>query len=270
MTHDDDRETLRRRLERERHARREAETIAERATSELYETVEKLAQLNNDLEEANRSIKEFVAIASHDLGSPLTSLIGFTQLLIERAEDEDHRSYLEIMLRQGGQMRRLVDDLLLLSKLDAGAIVPQPVDIVVVSELERTVAQLGDDARSVMVEVDPGVVVHADPDHVQRILTNYLTNAIKYGAPPVVAEAASGRAFVELRVRDQGPGVPSDFVNRLFARFARAEADATQAKGTGLGLSIVRGLAIANGGDVWYEPNDPGGSCFGVRLPKAS
>jgi signal transduction histidine kinase len=269
MTRPDDAEALKRRLERERRARGEAEAIAERATSELYESVEKLELLNRELEEANRSIKEFVAIASHDLGSPLTSLLGFTQVLLENADDDD-RQYLEIMLRQGGQMRRLVDDLLILSSLEAGALIPQPADVVIAAQLERTIAQLGEDGRSIMVEIDPGIVVRADPDHVQRIMTNYLTNALKYGAPPVIADANADSAFVEVRVRDRGPGVPSEFISRLFAKFARAEADPTQAQGTGLGLSIVRGLAVANGGDAWYEPNDPAGSCFGVRLPRAS
>ena len=73
---------------------------------------------------------------------------------------------------------------------------------------------------------------------------------------------------MEVRVCDHGEGVPEEFVPRLFGKFARADNASRRAKGTGLGLSIVRGLALVNGGDAWYEPNDPCGSCFAVRLPR--
>src|SRR5262249_20650906 len=110
---------------------------------------------------------------------------------------------------------------------------------------------------------------HADPDHIQRIVGNYISNAIKYGQEPIVTEAASNPPFVDVRVRDCGHGVPDEFVDRLFSKFSRAEQVKAAKPGTGLGLSIVRTLAQANGGDVWYEPNAPAGSCFGVRLPAA-
>ena len=115
----------------------------------------------------------------------------------------------------------------------------------------------------------PDFEVHADPDHVQRILANYLTNAIKYGEPPIDVRLGSVHGFIEVRVVDRGPGVPVDFEPRLFGKFSRAEGTATAGRtGTGLGLSIVRGLALANGGDAWYERNVPRGSCFAVKLPE--
>src|SRR5438128_5282957 len=137
---DPDGDALRRRLTRERKARLEAEAIAERVTGELYAAVEKLGQTNRDLEDANQAIREFVAIASHDLGNPLTSVIGFADVLLhDRGEssDDDKRQMLAAILRQGQQMERLVSDLLILSRLEAGALEPIPVELDVARELER-------------------------------------------------------------------------------------------------------------------------------------
>jgi signal transduction histidine kinase len=117
--------------------------------------------------------------------------------------------------------------------------------------------------------VDEKLEVLADPNHFRQIVTNFLTNALKYGRTPIQVEAAVSDGTVEVRVRDQGEGVPEDFVPRLFEKFAQAPGVAQAHRGTGLGLSIVRGLARAQGGDAWYEPNEPRGSCFGVRLPRA-
>jgi signal transduction histidine kinase len=98
------------------------------------------------------------------------------------------------------------------------------------------------------------------------MLTNYVANALKYGGPPIRIEAREADGVVEIFVRDRGTGVPEEFVPRLFERFAQA---GTKEGGTGLGLSIVRGLARAQGGEAWYEPDPSGGACFGVRLPSA-
>src|SRR4029077_4450248 len=101
------------------------------------------------------------------------------------------------------------------------------------------------------------------------ILLNYLTNARKYGAEPITVDAVRRDDWVEVCVRDAGPGVPLDFVPRLFEHFTRVEGNRGGQQGAGLGLAIVAGLAHANHGSVWYEPNVPTGSCFGVRVPQA-
>jgi signal transduction histidine kinase len=120
----------------------------------------------------------------------------------------------------------------------------------------------------VTVSCSPDLIVRVDPQDLGRILDNYLQNAFKYGEPPVRIEAARVGDLVEVRFLDHGPGVPPQFVPRLFGRFARADTPATKSqKGTGLGLSIVRGLAEANGGSARYEPGVPDGSCFVVELP---
>ena len=116
----------------------------------------------------------------------------------------------------------------------------------------------------------PELVAVVDPAHLTRILDNYVGNAVKYGDPPICIEAELVGDFVELRVRDHGPGVPPELVPRLFTKFDRGDTPATRAThGTGLGLSIVKGLAEANHGDARYQRNEPNGGCFVVRLPAA-
>jgi signal transduction histidine kinase len=96
-----------------------------------------------------------------------------------------------------------------------------------------------------------------------------VTNAFNYGSDPVKVQVRSTNGWVELLVSDSGEGVPSEFVPKLFEKFARADKKMNRAtQGTGLGLSIVRGLAKAMGGDAFYEPNRPSGAVFGVRMPQ--
>ncbi|MEX0874211.1 MAG: HAMP domain-containing sensor histidine kinase [Actinomycetota bacterium] len=259
------REQLERRLERERAARHQAEEITEDATTRLYSAMEELKSLN-------QALRDFVAVASHDLQTPITAVSGFASLLTERwdvLDDADKRRYVATIDRSARSLASLVEDLLVVSRLEASALDTQRSVVVLAQAINEAMQNFLDRAGEISVRVTQELQVVADPGHVQRILVNYLTNAIKYGAPPFSIDVSKADPWVEIRVRDQGDGVPPDFVPRLFMRFARAATSSVES-GTGLGLSIVRGLAQANGGDAWYEINDPCGSCFVVRLPMAA
>lgn len=270
-----------RRYSREHAARLEAEAIAERVTRDLYaaglelkDVNERLEHSNLILESANQSIKEFVAVASHDMRNPLTAILGCTRILRSRwpslTEGEKDELF-AVLERQGEMLARLLEDLLTISKIEAGAIEAHIEEVCLRRAIEEALEQLGEDGVGVEVAASEEITVRADPYHLERILANYLTNAFKYGAPPVMAEALVADDWVELRIRDCGQGVPDDFLPRLFGKFARAEnPESRKKKGTGLGLSIVRGLAQANGGDAWYEKNQPNGSVFVVKLVKVS
>jgi signal transduction histidine kinase len=256
---------LTRRLERERKARREAERITEDSTTRLYGALEELKSLN-------QALRDIVAVASHDLGSPITVVAGYANLLRtgwdSTSEDEKLR-FVEVIERQANNLMRLAEDLLTVSRIEAGALDTQKHVIELGNAVAAAMQPFFDRVSEISIRVPPELRIEADPNHVERILVNYIGNAIKYGSPPIEIVATRGDGWVEIRVRDYGEGVPSEFVPRLFARFARAEGTTMAAPGTGLGLSIVRGLALANGGDAWYEPNAPRGSCFAVRLPAA-
>lgn len=270
---------LEKRLERERRARSEAEAIAERVTGELYASVQELKRLNQEVERANRDLqaanqtmRDFVAVAAHDLRGPVSAILGFASTMLRRWDafpDEEKQEYLGIIERRSQFLTRLLDSLLTVSRIEAGALEVQRETISVPDAISRALEEVGERAADVQVSCPEGLEVVADPDHFHRILVNYVTNAFKYGAPPVELEARENHEFVQVVVRDRGEGIPEEFADRLFHKFARAETEATKKeKGTGLGLSIVRGLAQANDGDAWYEANRPHGSVFAVKLPR--
>jgi signal transduction histidine kinase len=233
----------------------------------------KVEEANLDLQAVNEAMRGFVAVAAHDLRSPLASIVGFSALLNESWEtlnDETRRKFVSTIDRQSHHLSRLVDDLLTLSSAEGGSMTTRPEVIVLAEAIRACLESGGGDTASVAVSCSPDLVVRLDADHLGRILDNYVQNALNYGAPPVQIEAARLGDMVEVRVLDQGLGVPPEFVARLFGKFARANIPNMRAqKGTGLGLSIVRALAEVNGGQAFYQPNSPQGSCFVVRLPSA-
>ncbi|MFL6205636.1 MAG: histidine kinase dimerization/phospho-acceptor domain-containing protein [Acidimicrobiales bacterium] len=215
---------------------------------------------------ATAAMREFVATASHDLRSPLAAVLGFAKLLADNGDQlgpERRQTCLDAIERSARQASRLVDDLLTLSHINAGALSTRPEPVAIAAVARQAVADTGVDAA---VDVDDAVLVHVDPEHLRRILVNYLVNADRYGAAPVVVRAAASDGDIEVRVDDGGEGVPAGFVDRLFTTFARA--DESDRRGTGLGLSIVQGLATANGGHAFYDGS--AGASFGVVLPASA
>ncbi len=234
---------------------------------------EALERANIELQAVNQAMRDFVAVASHDLRSPITSILGFATTLNKSwadTLDEDKLKYLGIIERQTHQLSRLVDDLLTISEVEAGAININKIETRVDDAIERAI-EFYSHLADIEVSIAPGLTVIADADHVHRIIANLVGNATRYGRPPVRITAGPANGSAEIRVSDSGQGVPDEFVPRLFEKFARADTEATRReKGSGLGLSIVRGLAEANEGEVWYEHAQPHGACFGVRFARGS
>ena len=233
----------------------------------------KVEEANLDLQTVNEAMRGFVAVAAHDLRSPLASIVGFSALLKESWEtltDENRRKFVATIDRQSQNLSRLVNDLLTLSSVEGGSTNTRPEAILLEEAVLRRLDLGAGETGNVSVSCSPDLVVWVDPDHLGRILDNYVQNALKYGEPPVQITAERRGSMVEVRVLDHGFGVPPEFVPRLFCKFARATSPKTAAqKGTGLGLSIARALAELNGGETFYEPNVPNGSCFVVALPTA-
>lgn len=215
----------------------------------------------------------FLAMLTHDLRSPLTAVVGFAELLqagwrhLPAAKTEH---YVEQIVGQASRIRALIDDFLLTARLESGVLEPdlEPVDLAGAARV--AVGKLGDVVGEVEIRDDSqGVHAQADRRFVRQILDNLLTNAAKYGEPPITVEArAVGGGWIELCVCDHGPGVPRESVAAIFDRFARGDRD--RHSGTGLGLAIVRELARSLGGDVGYQDREPCGARFTVRLPVAA
>lgn len=231
----------------------------------------RVEEANAELHVVNGEIRGFTAAAAHDLRSPLASIVGFSALLTQGWEtftEENRRKFVASIDRQSKNLSRLVDDLFTSSSIEGGGLSTSPELIVLAGAIARCLEQGSGDTARVAVSCSPDLIVRVDPQHLARILDNYVQNAFKYGEPPVRIQAARVGDMVEVRVLDHGQGVPLEFVPRLFGKFSRADTPTTTAqKGSGLGLSIVRGLAEANGGQARFEPNVPNGSCFVVELP---
>lgn len=223
-----------------------------------------------ELQAANEAMREFVAIASHDLRTPVTVIKGFAASLADdwgRIGDAERQQYLAAIRRHANHLGVIIDDLLTTSRLDAGVLEPQPRLVDVAPFLRRVVGDLGSEVDA-QVEAPAGLQAYVDEEHLQRMVTNYLLNAVRYGAPPVVVRAAAEDGSVVIRVCDEGPGIPDEFRSRVFDKFARYDKRLSRDnQGTGLGLAIVRGLALAAAGDAWFEPIEPRGACFAIRLP---
>ena len=238
------------------------------------ELSERERQTAVELQVANEAMREFVAIASHDLRTPVTVIKGFAAALesdVDNIAPEQRQQYLGTIRRHADHLGVIIDDLLTTSRLDAGVIEPNPSEIALEPFLRRLVADLHPEDEVGIDVVPHDLAAIVDPEHLQRMVTNYLVNAFRYGAPPVTITACGVGATVEITVCDEGPGVPPDFVDRAFDKFARVDKrHSKESQGTGLGLAIVRGLARAAGGDAWVRPNAPKGACFGLRLPVSS
>jgi two-component system, OmpR family, sensor kinase len=252
-----------------------------RLADTLEDMLRELDAARTETEAALERQREFVADASHELRTPLTSILANLELLeddLARSERPDDReAAAEIAgsaLRSSRRMRRLVGDLLLLARADAGREAPRrTVDLsAVVREAAAEAAPLasGHDVSFDLPGVeDPPAAVEGSPDDLHRLALNLIENALIHtpSGTPVVASVRHRDGTVRLEVSDRGPGVPAELRERVFERFARREGD--RGGNSGLGLAIVRAVAEAHGGSVEVGDASGGGAVFTVELPVA-
>ncbi|TIC84934.1 HAMP domain-containing histidine kinase [Nocardioides sp. GY 10113] len=255
-----------------------SERVPERLTDPRTETGQVGAALNvlldhveSSLEARHRSeqqVRQFVADASHELRTPLTTIAGYTELARRREDPETTRTALAKVEEESARMTALVEDLLLLARLDAGRpLLREPVD------LTRLAVEAVTDARVLApdhhwrVELPEGgpVEIVGDQLRLHQVLTNLLTNARKYTpAGTTVTVGVSPHGF---EVRDDGPGFPPDLVGTAFERFTRGDAARHREGGAGLGLSLVKAIVSAHGGTVTLD-SVPGETRIAVALPR--
>jgi signal transduction histidine kinase len=223
------------------------------------------------LERANELMTNFVALAAHELRTPVTTVHGFVQTLnhLGNRLDEEQKDELRVALeQQTTRMASLVEQLLDLSRLDAEAVDVKPQELDLRRRLEDVVSvAAGSRLADVRVEVVGPAVAIVDPSIVDHIVTNLVTNALRYGQAPVLVSAVVEEGQVRISVEDAGPGVAPEIEETLFERFTRAGVARDRVAGTGLGLAIARAYARAHSGDLRYERCQPVGARFVVELP---
>jgi signal transduction histidine kinase len=232
------------------------------AVSEMTRRLEEVAQMKTD----------FVSVVSHELRTPLTSIIGSLDTVARpelAPEAEAAKNLLNTARRQAGRLQRLIEDLLIVSRIDRNAVPIQLEAVTVAPFLSEVTSTL--QIPELVIEVDPqDLTLMADPDHLNRIFLNLLENALKYAPGSPVEIAARGRGDrVDISVIDHGEGVPEEERDRIFERFTQLEGSATRTRGgTGLGLNIVRGLTEAMQGSVELRDTPGGGATFTVTFPR--
>jgi two-component system OmpR family sensor kinase len=241
--------------------------------SELANTLEDmLRELSAAREETEATLarqRKFVADASHELRTPLTSILANLELLESELAGEQ-RDMADSALRSSRRMRRLVGDLLLLARADAGReLTRAPVDLsAVAGEAAREAGALSSD-HPVSLDLPGPVVVSGVADDLHRLAGNLIENALIHTPPgtPVTVSVRQEDGRAVLEVADRGPGVPHDMRERVFERFARGAGDAAPTGGSGLGLAIVRAVTASHGGSVDLRDAEGGGARFVVTLP---
>ena len=222
----------------------------------------------------DRSKEEFVATVSHELRTPFTSLSGSLGLLMGTAADDLPERARHLLALAQSNSKRLVNDILDIGKLESGQVTFKFRLVELRPLIEQTIeANLGfADTYLVRLRHDIGAdgEVWADPDRLAQVLTNLISNAIKFSPPDgeVVVAAEPHGGSLRISVRDQGAGIPAEFKPRIFQKFAQADGSNTKKTGgTGLGLSIVKEIVSRLGGEAGFADAPGGGTIFFVELP---
>jgi signal transduction histidine kinase len=224
------------------------------------------ARLHEELVQLDQLKLNFVAIASHELRTPATSVYGVLKTLAERGDEltpELREELLRAGVEQGERLRRLLEELLDLSRLDARAIGVEPRPVVLKAVLADVVDGVLPSSGAVELDIPDDLAAVVDPLVLDRVISNLLANAARYGLPPIRIEAQQRDRHLRVTVEDSGPGIPEELEGRIFDRFARGKGET----GHGLGLAIARAYAQAHGGDLVYDPRARGAR-FELLIPQ--
>ncbi|MBN2900131.1 MAG: HAMP domain-containing histidine kinase, partial [Clostridia bacterium] len=230
--------------------------------------------------EENR--KELIANISHDLKTPITAINGYVQGILDGVANTDEKlhSYIETIAVYGRDMDTLIDDLSLLSKLDLDGILFQFESVRLVNYIKDCMEELNFDLEekgiqtSLHVNIEKDALVSIDGAQIKRVMNNIIFNAVKHFDKEearleiTVAESVRG-AYYEIRIQDNGVGIPKEKIDNIFERFYRAdESRNSETGGSGLGLSIARQIIKAHGGTIWADSEVGIGTTIGFTLPK--
>ena len=227
-----------------------------------------------DVEEQERLRAEFLAMVSHELRIPLTSIKGSASTIMDSGMDLDPavvRQFVRIIRDQADHMNALVADLLDVARIETGslAVSPEPADVAVLVDRARNAFKSAGGRNYLAIDIEPGLpLVMADRRRMVQVLGNLLSNAARHSPEPSVIRVSARRygVYAAVSVADEGRGIPAESLSDLFRKFSRAQTE-EQGGHTGLGLAICEGIVKAHGGRIWAESDGPGkGACFTFTL----
>lgn len=254
---------------------------AELSVNEMWiDGQQQFVGLVRDISERKRGEKakaEFISVVSHELRTPLTSIRGSLGLLVGGVTGDlstKAKTMLDIAVRSTDRLIRLINDILDIEKMESGNVILKTKRIVVAEFLEQIIHSNEGMATShqvklVLNKVPPTLEVDADADRINQVITNLLSNAIKYSpkGEEVILDVEIKLDKLIFSVTDKGPGIPEEFMSRIFQKFNQADSSATREKGgTGLGLSIAKAIVEQHDGEINFETS-PQGSRFFFSLP---
>lgn len=284
-------ESLRENIALREKAARELEMLArsledrvEVRTRELQGLNEALNQANQELKELDRLKSNFLATVSHEFRTPLTSITAFSEILLDEMDDveapEEVSRFLGIINTESERLGRLIKNLLDLSRIEAGRIKWDrsvfPMQDVVEAAADGLLPVFAEKHLEIVREVEcGGARVEADQDRIQQVITNLLENASKFSDRGsriwVTCEPESsgnGRPMMRVSVRDEGAGIPQEYLERIFERFSQVDSGETRSVGgSGLGLAISKEIVEHHGGRIWAESKPGQGATFFFTLP---
>jgi histidine kinase len=249
-----------------------------KSDDELAELSRSVNQLAEALEQTEQRRMALLADVTHEIRTPLATIGGYMEGLLDGVIKPDEHTF-NLVLHETTRLRRLIDDLQLLSRAEAGQIPISARPVNMRAILRNLVARLKPqcDAHQIklsLVMPDSLPAVYADPDRVEQILINLLSNACRYtpGGGSVLLRAYEEEYAVRVMVEDSGVGIAPEHLPHLFERFYRVDKSRARASGgSGIGLTIARHLVYGQGGDIWVESDGPGhGSRFYFTLPRTS
>jgi signal transduction histidine kinase len=241
---------------------------------------DELRRLYTELEAASQHKSEFLANMSHELRTPLNAIIGFSQVLRDEmvgSVNEKQAEYLDDIISSGNHLLSLINDVLDLSKVEAGQVELQMHPFSLREALERGVVMVRErateDGIRVAFAADPEVdVVDGDERRIKQVIFNLLSNAVKFTPTGGEVDVSATRANGEVRVSvaDTGPGIALEDRDRIFEEFQQSETGVAQREGTGLGLALSKRYVELHGGRIWLESEVGRGSTFTFALPAGS
>jgi signal transduction histidine kinase len=252
-------------------------TLRKEGPREVQELAESFNNMSSRVQQTEESQRDFLANVSHELKTPITSIQGFAQSILDGAANsaQDLHQASEIIYNEAARMHRLVIDLLTLSKLEGGTANLQYSTVDLSSLVEQVVEKMQPQIQTagiiIFQEIDKHQFVFGDADRLAQVFTNLMDNAIKFTPQKgkisisIKAEPASILASIS----DTGPGIPSQEESRIFERFYQVDKSRRggSSRGIGLGLSIARQIILSHNGEIWVSSSPEKGSTFFIRLP---
>lgn len=248
--------------------------------SELNNLTRELQKKNSQLKKLNEQKNEFIGMAAHDLRNPISIIMGYSEFILEEAGDRltaHNRKFMHIILNSSEYMLNMLNDLLDIARIESGKLNLNLQDIdpgKLISKnvsLNRVIA--GKKDIKINIEIFENLpLIKADPDKMEQVMNNLVSNAIKYSTPgtTITISAFGSNQGITVAVKDQGLGIAENEIDKLFKPFSKLSGKSTGGeKSTGLGLSITKKIIMGHGGKIWVESQLGRGSTFCFSLPKA-